>query len=164
LDKLQRDIRAEQNRLSYADENFAAIERNFLEALLATRVPGIAASDRVRINRRSSISEIWPGGDEKDAYTFYTAGSGGKKTLLTICFALALHRTAALRGMPVPTLLIIDTPLKNITPDINPDIVAAFYQYLYLVAEKDLRDHQIVIIDQLLVEPPPGSALDFTRR
>jgi RNA polymerase-binding transcription factor DksA len=164
LAKLQRDIREEQNRLSHADENFAEIERNFLEALLATRVPGVAASDRVRINRRSLIPEIWPGGDEKDAYTFYTAGSGGKKTLLTICFALALHRTAALRGMPVPTLLIIDTPLKNITPDINPDIVTAFYQYLYRVAENDLRDHQIVLIDQLLVEPPPGSDLDFTSR
>jgi Pyruvate/2-oxoacid:ferredoxin oxidoreductase gamma subunit len=66
--------------------------------------------------------------------------------------------------MPVPTLLIIDTPLKNITPDINPDIVTAFYQYLYRVAENDLRDHQIVIIDQLLVEPPPEITLDFTSR
>jgi hypothetical protein len=93
-----------------------------LEALLATHVPGVAAEDKVVINRRSLILEIWPGGDQKYSYSFYTAGSGGKKTLFTICFALALHRTAALREMPVPTLLIIDTPLRNITPDINPDV------------------------------------------
>ena len=48
LDKLQRDIREEQNRLSHADENFAALEHNFLEALLATRVPGIARRPGVR--------------------------------------------------------------------------------------------------------------------
>lgn len=164
LDQLTREIRLEQQRLSYADENFTALERNFLEALIATRVPGVVPGDKVVINRRSLIPEIWPAGDERDAYTFYTAGSGGKKTLFTICFALALHRTSALRGMPVPTLLIIDTPLKNITPDINPELVTAFYRYLYEVADRDLRDHQIVIIDQLLVEPPVESNLIFNAR
>jgi archaellum component FlaC len=164
LDRLAREIREEQRRLSRADENFAALEANFLEALLATHVPGVAAEDKVVINRRSLIPEIWPGGDQKYSYSFYTAGSGGKKTLFTICFALALHRTAALREMPVPTLLIIDTPLKNITPDINPDVVAAFYRYLYEVAVRDLREHQIVIMDQLLVEPPAQSNLVFAAR
>jgi uncharacterized Zn finger protein (UPF0148 family) len=164
LDRLTREIREEQRRLSRADENFAALEANFLEALLATHVPGVAAGDKVVINRRSLIPEIWPGGDQKYSYSFYTAGSGGKKTLFTICFALALHRTAALRGMPVPTLLVIDTPLKNITPDINPDVVTAFYRYLYKIAVRDLQEHQIVIIDQLLVEPPTRSDLVFAAR
>ena len=66
--------------------------------------------------------------------------------------------------MPVPTLLIIDTSLKNITPDINRDVVAAFYRYLYEVVVRDLREHQIVIIDQLLVEPSTHSDLVFTAR
>lgn len=164
LDRLERAIRDEQGRLSKADANFAALEANFLAALIATQVPGVTAKDKVRINRRSMIPEIWPGGDEAAAYTFYTAGSGGKKTLLTICFALALHRTAAEKQLPVPTLLMIDTPLKNITPDINPELVEAFYHYLYQVAESDLVDHQIIIVDQLLVEPQNGSTLDFTDR
>jgi hypothetical protein len=59
---------------------------------------------------------------------------------------------------------MIDTPLKNITPDINPELVQAFYHYLYEVAENDLADHQIIIVDQLLVEPEDGSALEFTDR
>ncbi|NMN06721.1 MULTISPECIES: hypothetical protein [unclassified Novosphingobium] len=164
LERLEREIIAEQRRLSKADANFAALEENFLEALVATHVPGVSSTDEVHINRRTMIPEIWPGGDEAAAYSFYTAGSGGKKTLLTICFALALHRTAAEHDLPVPTLLMIDTPLKNITPDINPELVQAFYRYLYEVAESDLSDHQVIIVDQLLVEPPEDSALEFTDR
>ncbi len=129
ISRLDREIQQEQMRLGKADENFRALGVNFLEALIATRVPGVGPSDVVNINRRTLIPEIWPEGDETAAYSFFTAGSGGKKTLFTICFALALHRTAAQRGMPVPSLLIIDTPLKNITPDINPELVTAFYTY-----------------------------------
>ncbi|MDP9412619.1 MAG: hypothetical protein M3Q08_00670 [Pseudomonadota bacterium] len=164
LEHLERQIVEEQQRLSKADANFAALEAHFLDALLKTHVPGVGEKDQVHVNRRTMIPEIWPGGDQSAAYSFYTAGSGGKKTLLTICFALALHRTAAERGLPVPSLLMIDTPLKNITPDINPELVRAFYSYLYQIAENDLRDHQIVIVDQLLVEPGEGSSLAFTDR
>ncbi|KQK28712.1 hypothetical protein ARD30_20680 [Bosea thiooxidans] len=164
ITRLEREIRQEQMRLSKADENFSALGANFLEALIATRVPGVGPTDTVNINRRTLIPEIWPEGDETAAYSFFTAGSGGKKTLFTICFALALHRTAAIKGMPVPSLLIIDTPLKNITPDINPELVAAFYKYLYRIAETDLLNHQIVIIDQALVEPSPEGPLDFVDR
>lgn len=164
ITRLDREIRQEQMRLGKADENFRALADNFLEALVATRVPGVGPKDLVNINRRTLIPEIWPEGDETAAYSFFTAGSGGKKTLFTICFALALHRTAAQKGLPVPSLLIIDTPLKNITPDINPELVTAFYNYLYTVAETDLQDHQVVIIDQLLVLPSGDSTLDFADR
>lgn len=162
--RLDREIRQEQMRLGKADENFGTLAANFHEALIATRVPGVGPRDLVSINRKTLIPEIWPEGDETSAYSFFTAGSGGKKTLFTICFALALHRTAAQKGLPVPSLLIIDTPLKNITPDINPKLVTAFYNYLYSVAETDLRDHQVVIIDQLLVLPSDDSTLDFVDR
>ncbi len=164
ITRLDREIREEQVRLGKSDENFRALEANFLEALIATRVPGVGPRDSVHINRKTLIPEIWPQGDEAAAYSFFTAGSGGKKTLFTICFALALHRTAAQKRLPVPSLLIVDTPLKNITPDINPELVTAFYSYLYKIAETDLVDHQIVIIDQLLVSPSANSTLDFVDR
>jgi RNA polymerase-binding transcription factor DksA len=164
LDRISREILEEQGRLSKADSNFATLENYFLEALLAVHVPGVSKKDRVRINRRTLIPYILPEGDEEEAYSFYTAGSGGKKTLITICFALALHRTAAVRNLPVPSVLIIDTPLKNITPDINPQLVSAFYQYLYRLMESDLADHQIILIDQLLVAPPADVDLDFRTR
>ena len=72
--------------------------------------------------------------------------------------------TARLNEMPVPNLLIIDTPLKNITPDINPELVEAFYNYLYSKAQNELVDEQFVIIDQKLVRPSAGSALEFSDR
>jgi hypothetical protein len=164
LDSLQRRIGEEQHRLSFADKNFSDLAQNFLEALLAVGVPGVEIGDRVVFNRRTLIPEIWPAGDKNQAYSFYTSGSGGKKTLITICFALALHRTAATNQMPVPSVLIIDTPLKNITPDINPELVNSFYQYLYAKAEEDLYEHQLIIIDQLLVGPSIESSLKFSER
>jgi hypothetical protein len=164
LSALQRAISEEQERLSYADKNFNDLANNFLQALLAVKVPGVAPGDRVVFNRRTLIPEIWPEGDKNQAYSFYTSGSGGKKTLITICFALALHRTARLNKMPVPSLLIIDTPLKNITPDINPELVEAFYDYLYSKAEDELSDDQFVIIDQKLVRPQGNATLEFSER
>jgi hypothetical protein len=164
IGQLERAILDEQRRLGRADENFSTLESYFLEALLATRVPGVGPKDKIVINRRTLIPEVWPNGEQESEYSFYTAGSGGKKTLFTICFALALHRTAAVRKLPVPTLLIIDTPLKNITPEINPILVRAFYNYLYTVAENDLPAQQIIIIDQALVIPPEDSDLGFVHR
>jgi hypothetical protein len=164
LNRLQRAIADEQKRLSFADKNFSDLAQNFLEALLAVKEPGVEPNDKVVFNRRTLVPEIWPEGDKNQAYSFYTSGSGGKKTLITICFALALHRTAARNKMPVPTLLIIDTPLKNITPDINPELVEAFYRYLYAKIEGDLGDNQLIIIDQLLVRPPENSPLEFSER
>jgi hypothetical protein len=164
LKRLERAIADEQQRLSFADRNFNDLAQNFFKALLAVKVPGVEPNDKVVFNRRTLIPEIWPGGDSGQAYSFYTSGSGGKKTLITICFALALHQTASTNQMPVPTVLIIDTPLKNITPDINPELVKAFYRYLYSEVEEDLSDRQVIIIDQLLVPPPAGSSLEFVDR
>ena len=164
ISEVQRKIKEEQTRLSSADANFRELGENFKKALLAVGVPGVTAQDEVVVNRRSLIPEVWPNGDKREAYSFFQAGSGGKKTMFTICFALALHRTAVTRGLPVPTLLIIDTPLKNITPDINVALVEAFYEYLYDLAAVDLSETQVVIIDQQLVEPDEELGLEFLAR
>jgi hypothetical protein len=102
----------------------------------------------VVINRRTLIPEIWTSGDELRKWTFFDAGSGGKKTLLKISFALALHKTAAERNLPVPRLLIIDSPMKNITPDVNPTIFRSFYLYLYSLLAGLLSDWQCFVIDR----------------
>ena len=161
---IARAIDAEKQRLTAADKNFLLLEQFFLEALVAIGMPGVSSDDTVRINRRTLIPEILPNGDETIAYTFFTAGSGGKKVLITICFALALHRVAAVRNLPLPSFLIIDSPTKNITPDINPELVAAFYDYLYRLAASDLKNVQFVLIDQTLVAPAPDLKLSFKHR
>ena len=164
LAKAGRQILEEKIRLRFADQNFYRLERNFLDAVVAVGIPGISDGDRVVIDRDKLIPTIWPTGNETSAYSFFTAGSGGKKVLLTICFAIALHQTAAQAGLPVPSLLMIDTPLKNITPDINPEIVRNFYAYLYRLMSSDLRGRQIIIIDQMLVKPDEGRNFEFESR
>lgn len=164
LERIARAIDAEKHRLTDADKNFTLLEEYFLDALVAIGLPGISPEDKVQINRRTLIPEIWPRGDETIAYTFFTAGSGGKKVMITICFALALHRVAAVRHLPLPSFLMIDSPTKNITPDINPALVAAFYNYVYSLAATDLVDTQFIFVDQTLVAPDQDLELSFQHR
>lgn len=164
LERIARAIEAEKLRLTDADKNFTLLEEYFLDALVAIGLPGISPDDKVHINRRTLIPEIWPRDDETIAYTFFTAGSGGKKVMITICFALALHRVAAVRSLPLPSFLMIDSPTKNITPDINPALVAAFYNYLYSLAATDLSGTQFILVDQTLVTPDEDLDLSFQHR
>lgn len=164
LERIARAIEAEKHRLTDADKNFTLLEEYFLDALVAIGLPGISPDDTVRINRRTLIPEIRPKGDETIAYTFFTAGSGGKKVMITICFALALHRVAAVRHLPLPSFLMIDSPTKNITPDINPALVATFYTYLYSLAASDLSNIQFILVDQTLVTPDEDLEISFQHR
>jgi predicted nucleic acid-binding Zn-ribbon protein len=164
MDEIRRFIEEEEGRLSTAEGNFKALEANYRTLLLAIGFPGVSVRDMVVINRRSLIPEIWTNGDESRKWTFFDAGSGGKKTLLKISFALAIHKTAAERDLPVPPLLIIDSPMKNITPDVNPAIFKSFYLQLYSLLAGPLREWQCVVIDQTYFAPT-GSGLDvFEKR
>ena len=109
------------------------------------------------IGRR--LPYVHPKGNEFLAWTFSDAGSGGKMVLFKICFALALHQTAAQLGIrPCRSLSLSNSPMKNITPDINPEIFTNFYNELYRLLEGDLNSWQVSCIDQTLFEPP--STLD----
>ena len=57
--------------------------------------------------------------------------------------------------MPVPSVLIIDSPTKNISEDENPELVQALYREIYrLSATHDGDGTQFLLIDSDLV--PPG--------
>ncbi|MGD0158050.1 MAG: AAA family ATPase [Terracidiphilus sp.] len=163
LDKIRRQIEEEESHLSTAEENYRALERNYKKLLIAIGFPGVGEDDLVVINHRTLIPEIWTNGNEARKWTFFDAGSGGKKTLLKISFALALHQTAAERNLPVPHLLIIDSPMKNITPDINRDIFEHFYIQLYTLLSGPLKEWQCFVIDQSYF-PPSETSLSFSER
>lgn len=154
MEVLRRQIQEEQATLLTAEENYKAIERNYKEVLLAIHFPAFTEKEEVVINRRTLIPEILQGNDPGRSWTFYDAGSGGKKTLLKICYALALHKTAAENGLPLPHFLIIDSPMKNITPDVNRDVFENFYRELYHLLGEQLRDWQLIIVDQTYYPPP----------
>lgn len=164
MDEIRRFIEDEEGRLSTAEENFKAIEANYRALLLAIGFPGVSENDMVVMNRRTLIPEIWTNGDEARKWTFFDAGSGGKKTLLKISFALALHKTAAERNLPVPRLLIIDSPMKNITPDVNPGIFRSFYLQLYSLLAGPLSEWQCVVIDQTYFAPTDSGLIVSEKR
>jgi hypothetical protein len=118
---------------------------------LAVGFPGVVEEDQVIIDPRNWRPVILHDGQE---WSFWDAGSGGKKTLFNVCYALAIHEAARDRGMPVPNVLVIDSPTKNISDDENPELVRALYREIYrLVSPGDGSTTQFLLIDSDLVMP-----------
>jgi rubrerythrin len=152
-ERLKREIQAEKANLTSADQYIQDIEDFFLQSLIEVGVPGVGPDDHVELNRRTWIPSVLPEGEEALKWDFYNAGSGGKKTLFNVCYALAVHRVAAEHDLPLPTFLIIDTPMKNIDRDVNRDIFVAFYRYVYDLVIGPLSNTQFIIINGECVSP-----------
>ena len=151
IDRTRDAIDKEVDRLRGADENVAAIASRFKAIMLSVGFPGVAHDDEVVIDTRTWRPVILHKGQE---WTFWDAGSGGKKTLFNVCYALAIHEAARDRDLPVPNVLIIDSPTKNISDDENPELVKALYREIYrLAAGQDGKAIQFLLIDSDLVEP-----------
>lgn len=153
-ERIRREMEAERATLTSAGEVVGEVENAFLEALQEVGVPGVGPNDTVHISRRTWIPMILEEGVEEEAWSFFDTGSGGKKTLLNVCYALAVHRVAAQRELPLPTFLMIDTPMKNISEDVNRDLFESFYRYLYHLVENELSTIQVIIIDKDYIPPP----------
>ena len=151
IDRLRSSIDEERSRLRLADENVAVIASRFKSIMLAVGFPGVVEEDDVIIDPRNWRPVIRHGGQE---WSFWDAGSGGKKTLFNVCYALAIHEAARDRDMPVPNVLVIDSPTKNISDDENPELILSLYREIYRLAsvEGDAAT-QFLLIDSDLVEP-----------
>jgi len=152
----------ERNRLQSADANIDAIASEFKRLLLAVAFPGMGDEDQVEIDPRDWKPTVSHG---DVSWSFWDTGSGGKKTLFNVCYALALHSVALDRGLPVPTILIIDSPTKNISEDENPELVGGLYAEIYRIAAEDRKvPLQIILIDSEFVSPTSGDASVSRRR
>jgi hypothetical protein len=80
-----------------------------------------------------------------------------------VCYALAVHRVAAEHNLPLPTFLIVDSPTKNISADVNPTLVANYFKLIYSLAEGILKNTQFLLIDSDLVQPT-GHEIEFVER
>jgi hypothetical protein len=156
---LREQIVSEKQKLRAADATVTEIEDTYREILIDVGVPGVDQSDSILIDRTTWIPTIYPGGNEEHGYDFYSAGSGGKKTLLKVCYALAVHKVAALHELPLPRFLIIDSPMKNISKDANKQTFLSLYRVLYTLASSSLMATQFVIIDNEFAKPPSGIAV-----
>jgi hypothetical protein len=153
INNLKKQISAERGRLTQSSVYVREIEQRFLEALVSIGLPGVSADDVVTIDTKTWIPSVLPRGDESLEWSFDNAGSGGKKTLFKVCYALAVHQVAAGHALPLPHFLIIDTPMKNIGEDVNEDLFRSFYSYLYSLAAGPLKTEQFVVVDKEFYQP-----------
>lgn len=162
IDRLRTDLQDERSRLRQADDNIAAISEKVHDLMVTVGFPGVSEDDEVTIDPRNWRPTVVHGDQE---WSFWDAGSGGKKTMFNVIYALAIHEVARERGMPVPSLLIIDSPTKNISDDENPELVQAMYREIYRVATRSDGEHtQFLLIDSDLVEPETELASFSQRR
>lgn len=151
IDNLRSSIQQERGRLKLADENAKEIAQKFKSIMLDVGFPGVSVDDDVILDPRNWKPVIIHLGQE---WGFWDTGSGGKKTLFNVCYALALHEVAKERGLPVPNILIIDSPTKNISEDENPELVKFLYEEIYRSAAKmSTGGTQLLLIDSDLYEP-----------
>lgn len=148
ISELQRKIDLEKEKFQNGRLNLVVLERNFHDILKAIHFPEISENDRVRVNTNTWLPEILPDGNEARAWGFADAGSGGKKVLFKTSFALALHKTAAEMELDLPKIFIVDSTMKNITPDINKDVFEHFYKEVYRLLMDELSEWQCIIVDQ----------------
>lgn len=102
-EELEEQIQTEKASLTNADQNIRDIESAYLEALLSVGIPGVNPNDKILLDRKSWLPWILANGDDALKWNFSNAGSGGKKTLLKVCYALALHKVASENNLPLPT-------------------------------------------------------------
>lgn len=161
IDRLKSSVDEERFRLRKADKNVTAIAAEFKRILLAVGYPGMTVNDDVLIEPQNWKPKIL---HEEQSWSFWEIGSGGKKTLYNVCYALAIHSVARSNGMPVPSVLIIDSPTKNISDDENPKLVRALYNEIYQLALDETGERlQFLIVDSNLV-PPIVPIPDFQQR
>lgn len=151
IDRLRSAIEEERGRLRFADENARAIAKKFKAIMIEVGFPGVSEEDDVELDPRNWKPLVIHSNQE---WGFWDTGSGGKKTLFNVCYALAVHEVARERGLPVPNLLIIDSPTKNISDYENPELVQSLYREIYRIAtDKSSASIQFLLIDSDLVEP-----------
>jgi rRNA maturation endonuclease Nob1 len=166
LEQAKREVLKEARNKAEADrtslDRFASY---FLDSLTLSGVPCIQRDDNVELNPPDFYPAILSA-DPSDLTrsTFTSLSSGGKKTLFKCCFAIALHRIAAQLNAPLPALLIIDSPMKNISERENKAQFEGFYRMLYQLNAGELRHTQFVLIDKEFLAPPDDFAPDVTNR
>lgn len=166
LEQAKRDALKEARTKAEADrtslDRFAGY---FLDCLVLSGVPGIQRTDHVELNPPDFYPAILSA-DPSDLTlsTFTSLSSGGKKTLFKCCFAIALHRIAAQLHAPLPELLIIDSPMKNISERENRAQFEGFYRMLYQLNGGELRQTQFVLIDKEFFAPSDDLATGVTNR
>lgn len=137
--------------------NLDDLEKFFLDCLVRSSFPGINETFKVSIDPKSFVPEVFPTDAADFAVTsFANMGSGGMKTIFKACYALALHRLAAKTGAALPSILTMDSAMKNVSERENRELFHAFYSMVYELAAGELKGTQFILIDKEMFPVPEG--------
>lgn len=147
-------------------KNLEILGQLFLDCLVRAKFPDVKPTYTVEIDPTTFFPQIPLGAQEAIVVlSFDNAGSGGMKALFKTCYALALHRLCARIGDGrLPSVLIIDTPTKNVSSVENPAVIAAFFRLVYELAASELIGTQFVIIDNEFNAVPEDLPLQLVSR
>lgn len=163
--QLRRELIEARQAAERDTKNLRRLEELFLDCLVRSRIPGFTLRDEVQIRSPQFLPEVMtPETGDMIVTSFANLGSGGKKTLFKCCFAVAMHRLAVEIGALLPTFLMIDSPMKNISERENREQFEGFHRLLYELAADGLRGTQLILIDKEYYKPAPELKLDFTAR
>lgn len=152
-DRIQKELSQAREEAERDNTNLADLASLFLDTLKKVKFPSISENDTVKISPSDFIPHIIREGDELFLIDFSNLGSGGKKTIFKACFSVAIHRLAARMNISLPTILIIDTPMKNISERENTEIFQSFYQLIYELASAEFKGRQLILIDKEYYAP-----------
>jgi len=159
---LKRELTEARNEAEKDTKNLQLLERLFLDCLVRAKVPGFAQEDKVKIISPLFLPEVSSAeSGDMIVNSFANLGSGGKKTLYKACFAIAIHRLAVSTGALLPTILIIDTSMKNISERENRIQFEGFHALLYELAEGELSQTQFILIDKEYLPGPESLTKDM---
>lgn len=169
LTATEQDVRLKlkdaRQRAEKDTRNLGRLKTLFLDCLLRAKIPGFLPDDVVEMKPPYFLPEVASAENADLAVTSFTnLGSGGKKTLFKCCFAVAAHRLAVEGGALLPTLLIIDSPMKNTSERENRAQFEGFFEMLYDLCDSELKGTQFILIDKELCAPPEGFQPSFQER
>ena len=152
---LNRELKSMKAKAEKNLKNLNELSSLFLDCLINTKEKGYSKDDLVKIRPDDFLPEIFHIKTGDTATTsFRNIGSGGIKTRFKTSFAIAVHRLAKKIDISIlPKLLIIDTPMKNVSERENREQFEGFYQMLYELSSTELKDTQVIIIDKEFRKP-----------
>ncbi|MBA5868088.1 MAG: hypothetical protein GDA67_15455 [Nitrospira sp. CR1.3] len=163
--ELRRQLREAREAAERDLTNVRLLGELFLDCLVRAKLPGFTTDDIVAMSGPDFVPSIMDrSSGEAAVSSFDTLGSGGKKTLFKCCFAVAVHRLAQRIGSVLPTLLIIDSPMKNISERENRLQFEGFHAMLYELAQSELADVQFIMIDKEFCAPSPEQKVKVRAR
>ena len=163
--ELRRSLKEARTAAEGDTSNLTELENLFLDCLLRARLSGFTSEDHVVIKSPHFLPEvISPTVGDLSVTSFSNLSSGGKKSIFKACFAIAFHRLAVKINAVLPSFLIIDSPMKNISERENREQFEGFHQMMYELAETELSGTQIIMIDKEYCAPPENSKLNISVR